>query len=41
MAVEILKLIEHRKIDDVVAVDDEGRFVGMVDIQDLPKFKVM
>jgi arabinose-5-phosphate isomerase len=41
MAVEILKLIENRKIDDVVAVDDEGRFVGMVDIQDLPKFKVM
>ena len=41
MAVEILKLIEHRKIDDVVAVDDEGRSVGMVDIQDLPKFKVM
>ena len=41
MAVEILKLIEHRKIDDVVAVDDEGRFVGMVDIQDLPKLKVM
>ncbi len=41
MAVEILKLIEHRKIDDVVAVDDDGHFVGMVDIQDLPKFKVM
>lgn len=41
MAVEILKLIEHRKIDDVCAVDDDGKFVGMVDIQDLPKFKVM
>lgn len=41
MAVEILKLVEHRKIDDVAAVDDDGRFVGMVDIQDLPKFKVM
>lgn len=41
MAVEILKLIEHRKIDDVVAVDDQNHFVGMVDIQDLPKFKVM
>ncbi|MCQ2403940.1 MAG: KpsF/GutQ family sugar-phosphate isomerase [Lentisphaeria bacterium] len=41
MAVEILKLIEHRKIDDVAVVDDEGKFTGMVDIQDLPKFKVM
>ncbi len=41
LAVEILKIIEHRKIDDVVAVDDTGHFAGMVDIQDLPKFKVM
>ena len=30
-----------RKIDDILAVDDEGHFVGLVDIQDLPKFKVM
>ena len=41
LAVEILKIIEHRKIDDVVVVDDAGHFAGMVDIQDLPKFKVM
>lgn len=41
MAVEILKLLEKKKIDDVTVVDDNGRFVGMVDIQDLPKFKVM
>lgn len=41
MAVEILKLLERKKIDDVTVVDDNGRFVGMVDIQDLPKFKVM
>lgn len=41
MAVEILKLLESKKIDDVTVVDDNGRFVGMVDIQDLPKFKVM
>ena len=32
---------EKRKIDDIIAVDAEGRFAGMVDIQDLPKFKVM
>lgn len=41
MAVEILKLLERKKIDDVTVVGDNGRFVGMVDIQDLPKFKVM
>lgn len=41
LAVEILKIIEKRKIDDVVAVDDDGKFTGLVDIQDLPKFKVM
>ena len=41
LAVEILKILEKRKIDDIVAVDDDGRFVGLVDIQDLPKFKVM
>ena len=41
MAVEILKLLERKKIDDVTVIDDNGRFVGMVDIQDLPKFKVM
>lgn len=41
MAVEILKLLEKRKIDDILVVDDDGRFAGLVDIQDLPKFKVM
>lgn len=41
LAVEILKLLEKRKIDDVLVVDEQGRFVGLVDIQDMPKFKVM
>lgn len=41
LAVEILKIIEKRKIDDIIAVTDEGKFSGLVDIQDLPKFKVM
>ena len=41
LAVEILKILENRKIDDIAAIDDDGRFVGLVDIQDLPKFKVM
>ena len=41
LAVEIMKVLEKRKIDDILAVDDDGNFVGLVDIQDLPKFKVM
>ncbi len=41
LAVEILKLIEKRPIDDIVVTDAEGKFAGMVDIQDLPRFKVM
>lgn len=41
LAVEILKIIENRKIDDIIAVDGTGHFAGLVDIQDLPKFKVM
>jgi len=41
MAIELLKLVEARNIDDILAVDDEGRVVGLVDIQDLPRFKVM
>lgn len=41
LAVDIMKLLEKRKIDDILAVDDNGCLVGLVDIQDLPKFKVM
>lgn len=41
LAVEIMKLLEKRKIDDIIAVDEQGRLAGLVDIQDLPKFKVM
>ncbi len=41
MAVELLALLENRRIDDIPVVDDQGRVLGLVDIQDLPKFKVM
>ena len=40
-AVEILKTIENKEIDDLPAVDAEGRVVGLVDIQDLPGLKLM
>lgn len=41
LAIEVLKILERRKIDDIVVVDAEQRVVGLVDIQDLPRFKIM
>ena len=40
-AAEIVKVFEERRIDDLPVVDAEGRAVGLVDIQDLPKMKVI
>lgn len=41
LAVAALRVFEEHKIDDLPVVDPDGRFAGMIDIQDLPKFKVM
>ena len=41
LAVAILKLLEEKNINDVPVVDDGGKAIGLVDIQDLPKFKLM
>jgi len=41
LAVELVRILEQRKIDDIIVVDDDNRAVGLVDIQDLPRFKVM
>ncbi len=41
LAVEALKLIQTRKIDDIIALDDDGKVAGLVDIQDLPGLKLM
>jgi len=40
-AVNVLRIFEKYKIDDLPVVDAGGRLVGYVDIQDLPKMKVM
>lgn len=40
-AAELLKIFERRRIDDLPVCDGEGRAVGLVDIQDLPKMKVI
>ena len=41
MAVEILSILEKKEIDDIPVVDDRRRVIGVVDIQDLAKFKLM
>lgn len=40
-AVELLKVFEKMRIDDLPVCDHNGRVVGLVDIQDLPRVKVM
>ena len=40
-ASELLKVFEQRRIDDLPVCDAAGRVVGLVDIQDLPKMKVL
>ncbi|MEI8078214.1 MAG: KpsF/GutQ family sugar-phosphate isomerase, partial [bacterium] len=41
MAIEVMKILETRKIDDLIVTDTDGRVIGLIDIQDLPRFKVM
>ncbi|HIE11352.1 MAG TPA: CBS domain-containing protein, partial [Kiritimatiellae bacterium] len=41
LAVEVLSVYETHNIDDLIVVDEDNRVVGMIDIQDLPKFKIL
>ena len=41
LAVEILQLLERKRIDDLVVVDDDGRPIGLVDTQDLTRLKLL
>ncbi len=41
LAVDALAFFREHQIDDLIIVDDNGTLVGMVDIQDLPKFKLL
>jgi len=41
LAVDVLKIFEEHSFDDLLVVDADGRLVGAVDIQDLPKMKIM
>ena len=41
LAVDVLAVYEKHNFDDLIVVDARGRLAGMVDIQDLPKFKIL
>jgi arabinose-5-phosphate isomerase len=41
LAVEALRVFDHYKIDDLIVIDDTGCPVGLVDVQDLPKMKLL
>ena len=41
LAVDALRVFEAHKIDDLPALEPDGTLAGYVDIQDLPKMKVM
>ncbi len=41
MAVEVLKLIEQKHVDDIVVIDNDNKVCGIVDSQDLPGFKLL
>jgi len=41
LAVEVLHLIEQHRIDDLVVVDDQNQPLGVVDSQDLARFRLI
>ena len=41
LAAEALRIMEEREFDNLPVVDETGRAVGMVDIQDLMKLRVI
>lgn len=41
LAVEVLSVFEKHNVDDLIVVDKDKRLAGMIDIQDLPKFKIL
>ena len=41
LAIDILNIYEQFNIDDLIVVDDENKVIGAVDIQDMPKLKIL
>jgi arabinose-5-phosphate isomerase len=41
LAVEALKIFQQYRISDLIALDAEQKPVGYIDVQDLPKLKIL
>jgi len=41
LAVDVLSVFEKHNVDDLIVVNERDELVGMIDIQDLPKFKIL
>lgn len=41
LAAEVLRILQHHAIDDLVVVDEENRPIGIVDSQDLARFRLL
>jgi arabinose-5-phosphate isomerase len=41
LAVEAVKQVGEKRIDDIVVIDSNGRPVGLVDAQDLARLKLV
>ena len=41
LAVDVLMIYEKHDIDDLIVVDDNHQLIGSVDIQDLPRLKII
>ena len=41
LVAEVLKILEKRRIDDIVVIDADNIVQGCIDVQDLPALKIM
>jgi len=41
LAADALAVFQQHRFDDLVVLNDDGTLAGMIDIQDLPKFKIL
>ena len=41
LAVDVLKLVANKHIDDIIVIDKDKKVAGLVDVQDLPGLKLL
>ena len=41
LAADALAVFQQHRFDDLVVLNADGTLAGMIDIQDLPKFKIL